>query len=169
MSRPGDGVAPVFRVVILYEDFEAAGRAKRAYDFLVANLDHEWRINRQMWSFGLLHIPELREAATEDAMLAHVIVISCGGGELPAEVKEWIETWQANDVGPVALIAMFDATPEHAGRVQAARACLSRVAKRGRMDFFTWPEVEFVESAPPRNSGLDRPAEPVGELFRQAA
>jgi hypothetical protein len=169
-SRSGDGAVPVFRVVILYEDFRAAGQAKRAYDFLVANLTHEWRVSRQMWDFELLRIPELRDAAAEDARLAHVIIVACcGDGELPADVKEWIETWRTNGAGPVALIALFEAPPERAGRTRAAQACLSRAAKRGRMDFFAWPEVGLVEQTLKSSPALDRPSELVDELFHQAA
>src|ERR1035441_10386171 len=83
---------PVFSVVIAFEDFETGRQAKRAYDFLVANLSHEWQVTSQMWKFELLSIPELREMAASDAASAKLIIISSRGDrELPAHVKEWIE------------------------------------------------------------------------------
>ena len=133
---------PVFRVVIVYEDFRTALDAKRAYDFLAANLTHEWQVTSQMWKFGLLRIPEIRAMAAEDVMLADLIIVSCkGDGELPADVKDWIEMWQGDKGESVGLIALFDRPPEQAEHARATQAYLEGVAKRRRMEFFTWPDV----------------------------
>jgi hypothetical protein len=131
----------MFRVVIAYEDFGTASQAKRAYDFLVANLTHEWQVTRQMWKFDLLRLPELRELAAEDAVLADLIIVSCSGdGELPADVRAWMEMWLGHKSDAVALIALLDCPPGQAEGAQATRTYLERVAQRARMEFFTWPQ-----------------------------
>jgi len=141
MSSSGSKVFPTFRVVIVYEDFRTAAQAKRAYDFLAANLTHEWQLTSQMWKFELLRIPELRDMAAEDAAMANLIIVSCHGDqELPADVTDWVEMWQGDKGEPVALVALFDRPPEQAQHARTTQAYLERVAKRGRMEFFTWPE-----------------------------
>ncbi len=158
---------PVFRVVIVYEDFTTARRAKQAYDFLAANLTHEWQVTSQMWKFGLLRIPEIRAMAAEDVMLADLIIVSCkGDGELPADVKDWIEMWQGDKGEPVGLIVLFDRPPEQAEHASATQTYLERVAKRRRMEFFTWPDVGLAEQHWWGNLDLDHRAEmPGGPLL----
>ena len=75
---------PVFRVVLVFEDFNTGRRAKEAYDFLVANLTHEWQVTSEMWKFELLSSPELRKMAAKDAAVANLVIVSSRGDrELP--------------------------------------------------------------------------------------
>jgi hypothetical protein len=166
VSSSGGKAVPTFRVVIVYEDFRTARQAKRAYDFLVANLTHEWQVSSQMWKFDLLRIPELRELATEDAMLADLIIVSCNGdGELPADVHTWIEMSLGPKADAVALVALLDCPPGQAERAQATRAYLERAAKRAHMEFFTWPQgLPKLEILVPA-----RALTTVAEPLRQAA
>ncbi len=130
-------------MVIAYEDFKAAEKAKEVYDFLVANFTHEWRVSSQMWKFAVLDNPELRKMAAKDAATASLIIVSARGDqELPADVKAWIEAWLGCQDEGVALIALFDSPPGAAGHVQADQAYLENVARRGRMEFFAWPSLE---------------------------
>jgi hypothetical protein len=146
-SQDREGI-PVFSVVIVFEDFNTGKRAKRAYDFLVANLTREWRVISHMWKFEVLGIPELREMAANDAAIANLIIVSSRGDrELPADVKDWIEMWQGDKGEPVALVALFDQPPELAEHAQTTQAYLERVAKRERMEFFTWPEVGLAQQS----------------------
>ena len=148
---------PVFSVVIVYEDFRTGKQAKQACDFLEENLSHEWQVTSQMWKFEVLSIPELREIAAKDAAMANLIIVSSrGDGELPADVKGWIEMWRGYKDGAVALVALFDRPPEQAEHAQATHAYLERVAKRGRMEFFTWPEVGSGKGSRPADRVLDR-------------
>jgi hypothetical protein len=153
-SREG---APVFSVVLVFEDFSTGKRAKRAYDFLAANLTHEWHVVSQMWKFEVLGIPELREMAAKDAAMANLIIVSSRGDrELPAHVKDWIETWLGYRGEAVAIVALFDSPPERAGQAQATQTYLEGVAKRGQLEFFTWPEVGLDEQSRPVSLVLDR-------------
>ena len=133
---------PVFSVVIAFEDFETGRQAKRAYDFLVANLSHEWQVTSQMWKFELLSIPELREMAASDATSAKLIIISSRGDrELPANVKEWIELWRGYQGGTVGLITLFHCLTDQLNHAKATQAYLESVARRGHMEFFNWPQA----------------------------
>ena len=140
-SLDGEDV-PVFSVVIAFEDFDTGRQAKRAYDFLVANLSHEWRVSSQMWKFEVLSIPELREMAASDAASAKLIIISSRGDrELPADVKEWIELWRGYQGDTVGLITLFHCPAEQLKHAKATQAYLESVARRGHMEFFNWPQA----------------------------
>ena len=159
--------APAFSVVLVFEDFNTGKRAKRAYDFLAANLTHEWQVISQMWKFEMLNIPELREMAAKDAAMANLIIVSSRGDrQLPTHVKDWIEMWLGCQGDAVALVALFDSPLEQAEHAQATQTYLERVAKRGRMEFFTWPEVALGEQSRPGSLVLDRGSEmPGGPLL----
>jgi hypothetical protein len=159
-SREG---APVFSVVLVFEDFSTGKRAKRAYDFLAANLTHEWHVVSQMWKFEVLSIPELREMAAKDAAMANLIIVSSRGDrELPAPVKDWIEMWLGYRGDAVALLALFDSPPEQAEHAQATQTYLEGVAKRGQLEFFTWPEVGLGEQSQQGSLVLGRRLEMAG-------
>jgi hypothetical protein len=166
VSSSGGKVVPTFRVVLVYEDFKAARQAKQAYDFLVANLTHEWQVTSQMWKFDLLRIRELRELAAEDALLADLIIVSCNGdGELPAGVRTWIEMTLGSMADAVALVALLDCPPGQAERAQVTQGYLERVAQRAHMEFFTWPlGLPKLQSLVP-----DRALVTAAEPLRQAA
>jgi hypothetical protein len=166
VSAPGGKVVPTFRVVTVYEDFRTARQAKQAYEFLAANLTHEWQVTSQMWKFDLLRIPELRELAAEDALQADLIIVSCNGdGELPAEVRAWIEMSLGSRTDAVALVALLDCPPGQAERAQATQAYLERIAQRAHLEFFIWPQ------GLPRQTSLvsERVLPTKAELLRQAA
>ena len=161
---------PVFSVVLVFEDFNTGTRAKRAYDFLAANLTQEWRVTSQMWKFDLLSNPELRELAAKDAATANLIIVSSRGDRaLSAGVKEWIELWQGYQGEPEALVALFDRPPEEAGHALTTQAYLERVAERGRMEFFTWPGIELEPPRPQATMVLDQRLGMAGVPFHPLA
>jgi hypothetical protein len=166
VSSSGGKVVPTFRVVIVYEDFRTARQAQQACDFLAANLTHEWQVTSQMWKFDLLRIPELRELAAEDALLANLIIVSCNGdGELPADVRTWIEMWLGHDADAVALVALLDCPPGQAERAQVTQGYLKRVAQRAHMEFIAWPQA----LPKVQNVVVERAPATIPEPVRQAA
>jgi hypothetical protein len=166
VSALGGKVVPTFRVVTVYEDFRTARQAKQAYEFLAANLTHEWQVTSQMWKFDLLRIPELRELAAEDALRADLIIVSCNGDrELPADVRAWIEMSLGSRTDAVALVALLDCPPGQAERAQVTQAYLERIAQRAHLEFFIWPQgLPKLEILVP-----DRALATVAEPLRQAA
>ena len=123
-----------FKVVILYEDFSAELRARELSDRVACGLEKEL----EAWSFEGLGNERVRERSATLAARADMLVIAASGHkQLPDELKEWLETWLPQRQGePTALVAMFQGRGTgHQERSQPANF-LSRIAERGRMDFF---------------------------------
>jgi len=129
-----------FNVLVAYQDLETGKQAKSTYDFLVEKLGAECHFTSQMWKFDVLNIPHLRELAVKDALKADIIIIACHGGDLPFEVKAWIELWLAERHRPFALVAMFASYGEQGYIDGEVRGYLADVAKRGGMEFFAQPD-----------------------------
>jgi hypothetical protein len=133
---------------------------------VVANLTHEWQVTSQMWKFDLLRVPELRELAAEDAVLADLIIVSCNAdGELPAGVRAWIEMSLGSQAKAVALVALLDCPPGEVERARNTQTYLERVAQRAHMEFFTWPQGLPKQTSLVLERDLPTKAEPL----RQAA
>jgi hypothetical protein len=97
-----------------------------------------------MWRFDVLRIPECRELAAKGAAAADVIMISSHGtGDLPGDVKAWIELWLRDKGDLLALVALFDGAPCQADQDWPIQDYLAGVAERGQISFFaepdTWP------------------------------
>jgi len=128
---------PAFNVLIAYDDFEAGKRAKRTYDFLVENLGGECEFANQMWKFDVLGIPKLREMAASDASEADIIMVSChAAGELPDELKAWVEIWLGVKCKAIAMVVLLDCPFGWTAEAQSTRAYLAAAARRGGMEFF---------------------------------
>jgi hypothetical protein len=133
-----------FSLVIAYEDAETGQHARNVCDYLIERLAPECRFVSQMWRFDVLRIPECRELATKGAAAADVIMISSHGtGDLPGDVKAWIELWLRDKGDLLALVALFDRPPCQAGQDWPIQDYLAGVAERGQITFFaepdTWP------------------------------
>lgn len=128
--------------VMAYEDARTAERGKEPWDHLMCALRGHYWSWVALWEFALLRTPELRVVAAADAARADLILITTrGAGELPAEVKGWIEVWLAQkremQDQQSTLAVLFDAPPATVGPPALAQfAYLQRVARSGNMDFF---------------------------------
>ena len=153
-------IKPGFNVVIAYEDFETGKHARRTYDYLAQHLGEDCQFTNEMWKFDVLGIPRLRELAAKDVARADIVIIAChGGGPLPDSVKAWIESWLAEEVNAIALVALFDSKNDRSPETQRIREYLAEVARRANMEFFAqpdrWPDrtqpaglVQFLPSPP---------------------
>ena len=136
---------PVFKVVIAYETFAAAARARQVSDRLNAELNLECDV----WNMDSLVHPPLRELAVAAAAQADVIIIATHGSEdLPMFVKDWIEGWlPRKKSGPTALVALLVDKGETSGEPPALCIYLGRIAERGGMDFVSnagdWRPTDF--------------------------
>ena len=132
---------PQFNVVIAYEDFAAGLHAQETCDFLARNLERELTLDSQMWKFDVLGNPKLREMATRDAAEADLIMISThGDGDLPQEVKDWIDEWTGQLSSAIALVKLTDRNPCCHPDDDVIRSYLQSVAQRAGMDFFAQPD-----------------------------
>jgi hypothetical protein len=139
-----------FNVVIAYEDFETGKQAKKTYDFLTEQLGEEFQFNNQMWKFDVLAVPKLRAMAAKDATLADIIIVSAHGhGDLPVEVKSWVEMALADGIQAIGLVGLFD---DSEFQDNPARTYLASVAQTANIEFFSQPgQWPSDESAPPPN------------------
>ena len=131
---------PTFNVVIVYEDFAAGKHAKETYDYLVQQLGRDFDFNNQMWKFDVLGNSKMKEMAVKDAVVADLVVLSSHGvGELPDEVKSWIEQWTAQPGNAMVLVALMDRPEDEASEPSSIRAYLQGVARKSKLDFFAQP------------------------------
>jgi len=131
---------PLFSVVIAYEYLESGKQAKQTYDFLAEKVGSDCRFTNQMWKFDVLGIPNLRDIAVKDAAMADIIIISCQGGDLPAQAIGWVESWVALPGNAMALIALLGGSQTASSQSDRTRAYLAGVAKRANMEFFAEPQ-----------------------------
>ena len=132
---------PVFAVLIIYEDFAAGKHAKETYDYLASQLGHDFEFENLMWKFEVLGNPKMKEMALEDAREADLIIISTHGiGELPEEVKSWVDLWAERPGNVMALVALVDRPKNVFGDHAATRSYLQDAAKRAGTEFFAQPD-----------------------------
>ena len=132
---------PTLYGVMAYENVSVAKIAKEKWDYLVHTLKDGFDFELRLWKFDILQVPEWRDAAINDATQAQLVfVATCGAGDLPPEVKEWIEEWLVLK-GRVAhttrlLSAVFDPSSNGPGASPFSQfAYLQQAARRGSMDF----------------------------------
>jgi hypothetical protein len=93
-------------------------------------------VNLDLWSFPILAISQIGNLASQVAAKADIVILSLrGDAEIPAEIREWIETWSQliADNDP-ALVLLVD-------RHQTSKTCvavdyLQVVANKLGIDFF---------------------------------
>lgn len=132
---------PIVRGVVAYKDVSFVKLAKEKWDYVVRTLQSGCDFELRLWKFDVLEIPEVREAAVNDAANAQVVFVATrGAGELPSEVKAWIEQWIArnNQKREAArLLALLFDPP--AGQADASAfpqfAYLRQAARKGSMEF----------------------------------
>ena len=133
-----------FSAVVAYEDSETARHARNVCDYLLEQLGTDCRFVGHMWGFDMLGNPECRELAAKAVASADLVIVSSHGiGDLPGNVKAWIELWLRDKGDLGALVALFDRPQTHAEQYWPIRDYLAGVAERGQLSFFaepdTWP------------------------------
>lgn len=127
-------LSSAIKIVIVYETTAVAVRGKEMSEALAAELQSEY----DSWVMDLLAHPDLcRQAAAAAAGADMVIIAASGVGELPLPARNWIETWlPQKKAGPTALVLLLDEESESSGEPSPFCTYLSKVAKRGNMEFF---------------------------------
>jgi hypothetical protein len=94
-------------------------------------------MDNSVWKFEMLRDPELWKQAATEAIEADMIIISVGGAELPACVKNWIESVLPMKEGkPAALVALLDRGNDASGEPPRPQTYLRRLAGQSGLDFF---------------------------------
>jgi hypothetical protein len=132
------GNRPTFYVVIIYEDSKAGRRAKHFYDRVIQELEDECDFSLELWSFQVLALPGIGNAAARAAAHADFVILSMyGKSQLSVQAKDWIVRWSGliGDCKP-ALVALLDSGAT--GRVTVASTLhyLRKVADRNNISFY---------------------------------
>src|SRR5579859_2954435 len=138
---------PLFTVLVIYEDFAAGKHAKETYDFLANRLGREFEFKNLMWKFDVLGHPKMKEMAAHDALEADLIIVSTHGiGELPEEVKSWMDLWVEQPGNTMALVMLVDRPKSMLDDHEFIRSSLQAAADQAGIEFFAqpddWPDDE---------------------------
>jgi len=132
---------PLLYGVMAYESASVAKIAKEKWDYVVHALQSHYDFELRLWKFDILRIPELRNEAINDAAQAQLVFVAAHGpGELPRQVKVWIEQWVAlkDRVQESArlLTFLFDPSSDQSGVSAFPQfAYLQQAARWGSMAF----------------------------------
>ena len=129
---------PTFYVFIIYEDSRAGRRAKHFYDRVIQELEDECDFSLELWSFQVLALPGIGNAAARAAAHADFVILSMHGkSQLSVQTKDWIVRWSGliGDCKP-ALVALLDSRTT--GRVTVASTLdyLRKVADQNNISFY---------------------------------
>ena len=96
-------------IVIIYEDAESGRRAKRFSDKLLRELGEQFRCARNLWSFDVLAITDVRNAAAGVGQPPTWLSSPASGErELAPQVEQWLDLWAwLIDGTSPALVALF--------------------------------------------------------------
>jgi hypothetical protein len=149
-----------FRLTIIYESIEAGKRAKRLSDQLIAQAAPEGAFELNLWNFGVLGIPEVRNAAASAAAVADMVILSMSGtAPLPAQTVAWVEMWTwLIDGRKPAVVALFAA---RTSRCAAIQTYLRQSALSKNLDFF--PVMDGVATDAPCDRSSRVRVSPHGE------
>ncbi|MEW6156682.1 MAG: hypothetical protein AB1813_04580 [Verrucomicrobiota bacterium] len=128
-------------VVIAYEDYECGQRARHLLERIEAKVTPDFHLNHVMWKFELLAVPALRRLATEDVLMADIILIAAReNADLPPLVKDWVSAWPiAGSKKRRALVAILDVPEVPTFESSGVCAYLAGVARKDTLDFFCQP------------------------------
>ena len=136
---------PLLYGVMAYESASVAKIAKEKWDYVVHALQSRYDFELRLWKFDILRIRELRNEAINDAAKAQLVFVAAhGAGELPMQVKEWIEQWLAlknrSQAAGRLLAFLFGPSSDNSGASAFPQfAYLQQAARRGSMDFIASP------------------------------
>jgi hypothetical protein len=123
-------------VVVIYEDSALRERAVQFCERLAAEtpeMEMDW------WSFQLLDHPSMAHSAVDRAATADVVVFAMvSRGDLPEEIKMWIERW-LNKRGERegALVGLLHREEGWHGMASFREIYLRHVARRSGMDYLS--------------------------------
>ena len=140
-GQPPPIMKPLLYGVMAYESASVAKIAKEKWDYMVHALQSRYDFELRLWKFEILRIPELRDVAINDAAKAQLVFVAAhGAGELPVQVKEWIEQWLALknrvEAAERLLAFLFDPSSDRSWVSAFPKfTYLQQAARRGSMDF----------------------------------
>jgi len=131
-----------FNVVIMYEDFGTGTRAKKALDYVAEEFGNDLEFRHSLWRLDVLQDPKLDVLTAPALDEADLVIISLRGDrQLPAKIRAIIDQRLAQTANPeCALVALFESAPS--ATRSSVYACLAKLARQHRLDFFEQPVSE---------------------------
>jgi hypothetical protein len=135
-----------FRVVIVYEDYLAGESAMDTYRRLLSQFGRQFDFRVSIWRFGALATPNLIGASVHDAIQADAIIVATyAHDDLPASVRNWIDTWLPLKRGQTSiLISLLKSIPGEPQASGEAEEYLRRAAASAGIEFLT-REIPMVK------------------------
>jgi hypothetical protein len=129
---------PAFKLFIACEDHAALSQARKVQRQVQALCGGEVEIAPVFWSFSLLRSPELRIHAAREIAAAEMIIVALDeNGELPAHVKDLLESLPAlPQSGQPALVALIGQGAKSTGQLNTSVPYLRGIARHHGLDFF---------------------------------
>jgi hypothetical protein len=128
---------PAFHVVVAYDTPESARLAMRLVDGIAVEFAKAFDVQRDVWRFNVLGLPEARDAAADTSARADLLIVSAAAADLPAPVKTWLECWSAERVpGTAAVVALLRMPPAINPGPSPAHRFLQSLAQQAGQDFF---------------------------------
>ena len=95
--------------VIVYDDIDVALEARIALERAAQRADGALSWTTEFWLAGLLGLPLGMDAALNDAVPAHLIVLALRPSRpLPDGMLDWLERWATRQQVQDAALALFD-------------------------------------------------------------
>lgn len=144
----------VLEVVIIYDDLEAAGRAKQSLEGLPAGGAPSPTFSTRLWKVELLENGFLREQAAKEAAAADIILLAVAAVcNLPASVKKWLQRWgECRTARPCAFCLLVGPKARRSVEEATGRASLEHLVRQAGADFFVGvcrtPADAFIEAPP---------------------
>jgi len=141
-------VKPVLNVLLLYEDFGTALRAKHSLDLLPVSFITEAGMRTNLWRLDLLSEPLFKERAAIEAAAADLIVLSVHGRcKLRIEAREWLNRWlDHKEARPYALAVLLDPETVNSGPDNPVVEYLKGIAEAASADlFYSFCQVPMPE------------------------
>lgn len=122
----------VLEVVVIYDDLDAAGRAKHSLEELPLGRAPAPLFSTRLWKVELLENRFLREQAAKEAAMADIILLAVSAiRTLPACVGEWMRRWsQCRPARPCAFCFLVGPKSSDAAGEPEARAALENLARK---------------------------------------
>ena len=123
-----------FKIAIAYETLAAAVQARELADRVSICMDADC----DPWPFELLEVAHVRNLALPAAATADLIIVAARGGtDLPAGVKDWLESGlRQRESGPVALVALVEEDWAKSTSLPPLCAYLQPIAEKRNASFF---------------------------------
>lgn len=138
VGRDREAGRRTLEVVVIYDDLEAAGRARQSLENLQWARRAAPIVSTRLWKLELLENSFLREQAAKEAAIADLILLAVSAVHtLPACVRKWLRRWaEYRSAHPCTFCLLGGPkTSRQAGEPQA-RAALENLVRRAGAEFF---------------------------------